>query len=445
MHKTHKEVTAQNVYFELWKNYQDMHFNLLMQIFGLNTETSETSLRPALEELIEDGLVTYYPEKKRYKAVNSLQDLLIVDVIPDSESNSYDIAKPLHWPLDNMPEPLIKIKKGLPKSWPHLIHVRRSGPHLLAKSIAEITPQHPARIHGRVVDTELGRKLVPLFHRYHTDFDVAGSEKPLVEDGDIVIANLDPMHGSVQIIDYDLDALPLQKYSKMVVASRGLNPHFNQRANAEAAEIFRRPIESAKIDYRDLPFAEIDERIDPSHRVDYRDLPLVTVDGPYAKDYDDAVSPLLPDDDPDNKGGSKLFVAIADVTADVHPEVDGAFSYLDGEAYNRGSSIYFPDGVVPMFPFDLSSNRFSLMPNEDRMAMVCEIKLAEDARVISHTFRSGLIRSHARMTYAQLDDVIAHGWDVPGLPEDFAENMLLADRILPDSPIFRDRLEMGLI
>jgi ribonuclease R len=94
-------------------------------------------------------------------------------------------------------------------------------------------------------------------------------------------------------------------------------------------------------------------------------VPLVTIDPPDAKDHDDAVHAEV-DDDPNNKGGYIVNVAIADVAFYVRPNAP-----LDREALRRGNSVYFPDRVVPMLPERISNDLCSLKPGEPRGASQC--------------------------------------------------------------------------
>src|SRR4029077_9141509 len=103
---------------------------------------------------------------------------------------------------------------------------------------------------------------------------------------------------------------------------------------------------------------------DRNGRVDLTKLPFVTIDGETAKDFDDAV---YCEPDP-AAGGYRLIVAIADVSHYVkHGDA------LDGEARNRGNSVYFPRRVIPMLPEKLSNNLCSLNPKVPRLAVVCEM------------------------------------------------------------------------
>ena len=123
-------------------------------------------------------------------------------------------------------------------------------------------------------------------------------------------------------------------------------------------------------------------------RVDLRDLPLVTIDGADAKDFDDAVycEPT--------EGGWRLVVAIADVSHYVHPG-----SPLDREARARGTSVYFPDRVVPMLPEELSNGLCSLNPHVDRLCVACDMVVSPQGEVTRSQFYSGVMRSAARLTY----------------------------------------------
>ncbi len=125
-------------------------------------------------------------------------------------------------------------------------------------------------------------------------------------------------------------------------------------------------------------------------RRDLTALPLVTIDGPDARDFDDAVYAER------SQGGWRLVVAIADVAHYVKPG-----SPLDIEAQRRGNSLYLPDRVIPMLPESLSNGICSLVPRERRLALVCDMQISAAGKVSSHAFHEAVIRSHARLTYAE--------------------------------------------
>ena len=140
-------------------------------------------------------------------------------------------------------------------------------------------------------------------------------------------------------------------------------------------------------------------------RVDLRDLPLVTIDGEDARDFDDAVycrSTKL--------GGWRLWVAIADVSAYV--EVGSA---LDAEAHKRGTSVYFPERVIPMLPESLSNGLCSLNPDVERLCMVCDMRISGKGQITSFRFYEGVMRSSARLTYASVGSFLT-GDDPDAVP-----------------------------
>ena len=135
-------------------------------------------------------------------------------------------------------------------------------------------------------------------------------------------------------------------------------------------------------------------------REDWRDVPLVTIDPPDAKDHDDAVH-AQPDPDPNNRGGYIVDVAIADVAFYVRPG-----SALDRDALTRGNSVYFPDRVVPMLPERISNDLCSLVPGEPRGAVAVRMVIGNDGRKRSHSFHRILMRSAAKLNYAQAQAAI---------------------------------------
>lgn len=128
------------------------------------------------------------------------------------------------------------------------------------------------------------------------------------------------------------------------------------------------------------------------YRKDLRKLNFATIDGEDAKDFDDAVYCVK------NSNGFTLYVAIADVSFYVTPG-----SKIDKEAKKRGTSIYFPETVIPMLPENLSNGICSLRPNEDRCAMICEMSIGLDGERNKYKFYGGLINSKARLTYNQVE------------------------------------------
>lgn len=133
-------------------------------------------------------------------------------------------------------------------------------------------------------------------------------------------------------------------------------------------------------------------------RVSLVDLPLVTIDGETARDFDDAVYAER------RRGGWRLVVAIADVA---HYVKHGGV--LDRSAWERGTSVYLPDRVVPMFPESLSNGLCSLRPHEIRLALVCDMKVSDKGNVTGFEFYEAVIRSWQRLTYRRTQEFLDAG------------------------------------
>ena len=133
-------------------------------------------------------------------------------------------------------------------------------------------------------------------------------------------------------------------------------------------------------------------------RADLRKTPLVTIDGADARDFDDAVFCER------TKKGWRLLVAIADVSSYVVPG-----TALDDEAYKRGTSVYFPDRVIPMLPEVLSNGLCSLNPQVDRLCMTAELYFDTEGNLFRSRFFEAVMNSHARLTYDQVGAILLDG------------------------------------
>lgn len=131
-------------------------------------------------------------------------------------------------------------------------------------------------------------------------------------------------------------------------------------------------------------------------RRDMRDILTFTIDPDEAKDFDDAISFKILD-----TGNYQIGIHIADVTHYVHE-----YTALDDEAYQRGTSVYFVDRVVPMLPEQLSNQLCSLRPNEDKLCMSVILEMDQQAKVIRHKICRTVICSNHRLTYRQAQDIL---------------------------------------
>jgi ribonuclease R len=129
-------------------------------------------------------------------------------------------------------------------------------------------------------------------------------------------------------------------------------------------------------------------------RKDLRTFPTITIDGERAKDFDDAVSVKLA------KHGYTLYVHIADVGFYV-----GWNTAVDSEARKRGTSVYFPDRVIPMLPRELSEDLCSLRPGVERYALTAEMEFDRDGNRLNAKFYPSVIISDERMTYSSVKKI----------------------------------------
>jgi ribonuclease R len=142
-------------------------------------------------------------------------------------------------------------------------------------------------------------------------------------------------------------------------------------------------------------------------RKDLRDLAFVTIDGEDARDFDDAVFCEALD-----KGRSRLLVAIADVSSYVQEQ-----SPLDLEAWHRGTSVYFPNNVIPMLPEVLSNGLCSLKPEVNRLCFVCDMEISAQGEIENYEFYQAVMYSHARLTYTQVATLIDGDAQASGIPQ----------------------------
>jgi ribonuclease R len=157
-------------------------------------------------------------------------------------------------------------------------------------------------------------------------------------------------------------------------------PHrFTSAALKEARNLLTTP---SSYEYRD--------------RVDLRGIPTFTIDGENARDFDDAVSI-----EREKNGTVKLYVSISDVSHYVREE-----TALDNEAYSRGTSVYFPDRAIPMFPAELSNEICCLHPRVDRLTLTTELKYDGNGERKGFQFYPSVIRSDERLTYTLVRKIL---------------------------------------
>lgn len=152
---------------------------------------------------------------------------------------------------------------------------------------------------------------------------------------------------------------------------------------------------------------------DFENRRDLRDQVIFTIDGDDTKDIDDAISLKVLDN-----GNYELGVHIADVSYYVKEDTP-----LDLEAYDRGTSVYLADRVIPMLPHKLSNGICSLNENEDRFAMSCVMEIDNKGKVVSYDIFESIIRSRKKMTYKNVNKILEENI-IPEGYEPFADTLI---------------------
>jgi len=361
--------------------------------FGLkNADRAE--LKRILRELADAGTIVKHGKKIVETAV------LPVTVMADITGRDADgelLAAPSEWDEVEGGEPP-KIRIHIPR------HARPSatagvGDRVLLR-VEKLDDDDGAAYRGRVIKVidhgkrrvlgvfralpQGGGRLVPVDKKQAgRELNIASADSMDAKDGDLVSVDLIRTRGfglASGRVKERLGSLSSEKaISLIAIYAHDIPLAFSPAASREAEEAKPASLKG---------------------REDWRDVPLVTIDPPDAKDHDDAVH-AEPDPDPNNKGGYIVHVAIADVAFYVRPG-----SALDRDAVTRGNSVYFPDRVVPMLPERISNDLCSLVPGEPRGALAVRLVIAPDGRKRSHSFHRVLMRSAAKLSYAQAQAAI---------------------------------------
>ncbi|MGD9965003.1 MAG: ribonuclease R [Hyphomonadaceae bacterium] len=231
-----------------------------------------------------------------------------------------------------------------------------------------------------------GGRVEPADRKARHDLIIEADNVGDAKDGDLVFAELrtstrDRAHGPKfglikEVIGRETDP---RAASILAMHTHGISDGFSEEEEAQANAAQRPTLKG---------------------RTDLRNIPLITIDPEDARDHDDAVH-AAPDTDEKNKGGWRVWVAIADVSAYVT-----SGSPLDRGAWRRANSTYFPDRVAPMLPESLSADLCSLRENEDRACLAVEMIFDGEGRKLRHKFVRGLMRSAAKLSYEQAQAAI---------------------------------------
>ncbi len=282
---------------------------------------------------------------------------------------------------------------------------RRGRVERLSGRIVQVLERRTTRLLGIVRHGRSGAYLIPQEPRvlYRVRLVEAGSAR----DGDMVIAAITRYPGAYEDLEARVETVLGPADDPRVETDAVIHAHDLPLAFPNAvlreAERLPRTVDCPPLDAT-LPEPARAPRpwhtsVAQRERIDLRAVPLVTIDGENARDFDDAVAIL---DGPG--GGTRLLVAIADVAAYVPRG-----SALDIEARARGTSVYFPDRVIPMLPEALSNGLCSLNSNVDRLVQAALLDCDPHGRVHGAAFFPGVMRSRARLTYTEVRQIVADG------------------------------------
>jgi ribonuclease R len=253
-------------------------------------------------------------------------------------------------------------------------------------SIIRILERAHTKIAGKFEITKTGFYVKPKDRSVHFDLPVPQKDSGGAKNGEIVIAEIisfptdrkPPVGRVVKVLGKPEDP---KSEIESILDEFDLPRKFPRNVHEEAIALSaQEPVGSGR------------GRV---QRKDLRSLPTVTIDGERAKDFDDAVSIKL------SEHGYTLYVHIADVGFYVNWN-----SLIDIEARKRGTSVYFPDRVVPMLPRELSEDLCSLKPKVERLSFTVEMIFDRKGRRLDSKFYPSIIVSDERMTYTSVSKIL---------------------------------------
>ncbi len=388
----------------------------IARAFGLKGQ-EKIQLKALLRDMADEGLID--GNRTAFHRMGGVPKVTVLRVVGTEDGEA--LAVPDTWqPDDASPPPRLRlIERGAGKrpAQPAL----RVGDRVLARTeetatgwIAHPMKKLPARsdqVMGVVEIDGAGKGwLAPVDKRERHSQPIA--DLGGAEAGQLVLAEpagRSPRSG-VKVTDVLGDPLAPKAFSLIAIHKHGIPFAFAPEAVEEAQRAAKLPLSA-------------------DHREDLRHLPIVAIDPSDARDHDDAIWA-----EPDEAGGFRALVAIADVSFYVRP--GGA---LDRSARERGNSVYFPDRVVPMLPEVLSADVCSLRAGEDRAAMACHLTIAANGKVTDWRFTRAIVRIDEVIAYEEAQRRIDAGAPPPHLA-----NLWEAWRALERARTDRDPLDLDL-
>ena len=363
----------------------------IAKAFGLKG-ADKIGLKALLKDIEEEGGL----ERGRggLRRGGSLPDVVVADIVSRDRDGDL-VARPAQWEGEGeAPRITVELPRAGRKG-------NRPAPGLGDRALIRVAPdgEAPGRYTGRVIKV-IGKNRAEVIGIYRAGRD-GGRILPVDKKSqgkEIAI----PPGEEGEARDGDLVSVSLERETRFGLPRGRVSERLGSLGSEKAVSLIALHVHNIPHVFPPAVLAEADAAKPATKRgrEDWRAAPLVTIDPPDAKDHDDAVM-AEPDPDPANAGGFLVTVAIADVAAYVRPD-----SALDREALMRGNSVYFPDRVVPMLPERISNDLCSLRQGEDRPALAVRMVIGADGVKRSHSFHRILMRSKAKLAYAQAQAAI---------------------------------------
>lgn len=357
-----------------------LSFNRLLKIFDIHRDEEKTGLRRRLRAMQRDGQIMRN-RRGDYGLVKEM-DLIAGRVQGHRDGYGFLI------PDEGGPDVFLPARQMREVFSNDRVLVRTTGLDGRGRRegvIVEVLERNTQRVVGRYFEEGGAAFVNPDDKSISQDIIIPADQSMNARHGQFVVVEilLQPSlrrQPTGKIIEILGDQLTPGMEVELAIRSHDLPFIWPKTVNAQAKTF---PKQLLAEDYQD--------------RMDLREYRFVTIDGEDARDFDDAVYC-----EQYRGGGWKAFVAIADVSHYVMLDTP-----LDKEAYLRGNSVYFPSKVIPMLPEALSNHLCSLKPKEDRLAMVCEMRISADGELLNHKFYPAVIHSHARLTYGEVAGLLS--------------------------------------
>ncbi|MEE2986648.1 MAG: ribonuclease R [Nitrospinota bacterium] len=360
------------------------------------------------------------PDSQRREFRNHLKEMAAKGDLIKIRGGRYGLPDEMnlvHGTLQGNPGGFGFVKQDDPETGPDIYIHRNSmnGAMHLDRVMVRVESHHePDRLSGCVIRIleRCSSTLVGTFERFERDGWVIPMEQKFFQDVFVSSANtMKAKPGQVVVVEITKYPAKHQPPGGKIIEVLGHSddPEVDLRAILRKHSI-RQDFPPEALHAADRVSAKIDKK-ERDKRQDLTEDMIFTIDGEKAKDFDDAVSIEM------FKDGYRLGVHIADVGHYVHK--DGP---IDREAFERGTSIYYPDGVIPMLPFKLSNDVCSLKPHVERLTLSVTIDFDTKGNVLGSDFFPSIIKSQKRFTYDEVQGILENG-DPDGKTSRFMDSL----------------------